>query len=531
MTEAKTPIPRMWMVRNPDDETLRHFLTERCAEIYWPGVQKAVEQIQDRENDEDRRPEDFELIKSAYREADPTVTPRQAGARCSQILRFVSEIRKDDWVITKDRARNAYRLGRVTGGRRDILAAEAEISRAVEWEKILACGLVPVQNRGNLGDRRTVFEISEDTARALLALFQSAAAAPAPADSRSPEAGASETHGAEDIAFSERPVAPGEWGAFTRAFPGNRLDAPETAAQKACRQAAHSIHGSNGGNPESPIWLCALEWGGGMKDTEEASELVKWFEDEAAWDREAMSGCPGDPDAWKVNWERLAWKKAVEAYKEAPRFYWPQFALMSLLMGERRMPAPEVFRRWHCLERQGLGYSFNVSFVARSGRNVSEALWRSQTVRDEGRELSWADWTGFATYADFFQYCAQARQPVFRALRKRFCPAVIYCGGKIERENFRRAWAEEDTKFTAVDKYGLTYAWLQNSEGKPDTLLVIGPFFNGPYSLWWTDYREGIAAVIREIAKRRLGSDEALAAWLRREETLGRIARHCAEGS
>lgn len=29
------------------------------------------------------------------------------------------------------------------------------------------------------------------------------------------------------------------------------------------RQAAASLYGCNGGNPESPIWLCALEWGGG----------------------------------------------------------------------------------------------------------------------------------------------------------------------------------------------------------------------------------------------------------------------------
>ncbi len=34
---------------------------------------------------------------------------------------------------------------------------------------------------------------------------------------------------------------------------------------KSFTEAAGSLYGLNGGNPESPVWLCGLEWGGGYK--------------------------------------------------------------------------------------------------------------------------------------------------------------------------------------------------------------------------------------------------------------------------
>lgn len=293
-------------------------------------------------------------------------------------------------------------------------------------------------------------------------------------------------------------------------------------SRKHLLDCVNSYQGLNGGDPRNPIWLCALEQS----------------------DNLATGDNPISPEEFRANQEDHYFLTPEQSYDFAiartgdskigrrggSHFYRGQFGILTALIentiSEREMSdAKNAARKYNFFGKSRFGYSLNVSPIPMTKHADTDNVW-SQPIMMESPEseqlLTLAEWTGFPSYSSFFSWCAKQRKPRFTALRKKYAPAVIYCGGLVALQDFKNLWMDEGTenenfKHEVVLNQDYYFRWLDNGEGKNDTLLMVGPFFCRQYGLNSYQKYWHVADLIRKLCNEKFGSEEK---WLKLSEFL-----------
>jgi restriction system protein len=104
---------------------------------------------------------DREAFKAAVRPYFPEKPKGYVINTASQLFRFATEIRKDDWVVYRSRFDRQLYVGRVTGDYRFDPTASAEYPnvRAVSWKKVIPLSAVSQGALHELGSALTLFQL------------------------------------------------------------------------------------------------------------------------------------------------------------------------------------------------------------------------------------------------------------------------------------------------------------------------------------------------------------------------------------
>ena len=285
---------------------------------------------------------------------------------------------------------------------------------------------------------------------------------------------------------------------------------------KSFTEAAGSLYGLNGGNPESPVWLCGLEWGGGYK-------LEKPEEPDFYQDNDVL---PVEPETVKA-WLKGDFDEDGTGRPGGSAFYRVQVALLKAIVdGDLGKGDPYTWMDEYKFFSKGCyGLGLNAFPVSMRNRATAWKNWTNDKVlKVDGRILSFAEWTGIPDFGAYRDWCAGLRQKAFCSLRRQYHPAVIYCGGKDDADYFFRMWADEADKNAESGTFAFQgsttemefrYRWLDNSANEQTTLLVVGPFFGGPYGLNSYDDILDCGQTIRRMCDAHFNDGGA---WLQRDK-------------
>lgn len=293
-------------------------------------------------------------------------------------------------------------------------------------------------------------------------------------------------------------------------------------SRKHLLDCVNSYQGLNGGDPRNPIWFCALEWGGGIVN--EGRTIVP--EDFKAYEQDNYFLTAAEVDDYIIG----KFAGSNRGRRGGCSFYRSQFGILTALIentpSQKEMTAARpAARKYHFFGESRFGYSLNVSPISMSSRSKADKEWRKvRRLKSPESEqfLTLAEWTGFSSYSSFFSWCAKQRKPRFTALRKKYAPTVIYCGGLVALQDFKNLWMDEGTEnenfnHEIVLNQDYYFRWLDNGEGENDTLLMVGPFFCNRYGLNGYKKYWRVADLIRKICNDKFGSEEK---WLRISEFL-----------
>lgn len=291
------------------------------------------------------------------------------------------------------------------------------------------------------------------------------------------------------------------------------------------RQAAASLYGINGGNPASPIWLCALEWGAGYSKEEpvDPKDPGKGFFadfETAAIEPEVLKG-----------WIRGDWNGNGRGRRGGSAFWRVQVSLLKAIIDAGVDDRKEHYDKkkpyewvdiYRFLDKGCYGFSLNAFPVPMAGRTSAWKHWRENKVLKVGGELlSFAEWTGMDTFYQYLDWVVETRRETFCALRRKYRPAIIYCGGKSDANHFLQLWTDEQDKNAEkgelhIGRFKSAYYWLDNEEKHHPTLLVLGYFFgSAPYAL--NSYEDVFlhGKALRELCDKKFNDGGG---WLQREK-------------
>lgn len=285
---------------------------------------------------------------------------------------------------------------------------------------------------------------------------------------------------------------------------------------EAFENAVASFYGAKGGNAESPVWLCGLEWGERWS-TEHPREPGFYRKDYS-------------PEAWSLSQDvvkRYMAEPSVDAKKGRPsgnRFYQMQVGLVHAIVSDTDEGRPaEWVDKFGFFSKGRYGLSLNAFPVSLKGGPGEEKRWKEDKVllvhEELGRAVSFAEWTGIATFAGYRKWCVATRRKVFSMFRREYHPAIIYCSGAHETKNFFDIWTDENDwdaqggAFKGIHFRG-NYLWLSNGPDKNSTLLAVGPSFGSQNGLdshdkcWW------LGRTLRRLCDEKFNDGGA---WLQRE--------------
>lgn len=281
--------------------------------------------------------------------------------------------------------------------------------------------------------------------------------------------------------------------------------------------AASSLYGNNGGNPESPIWVCGLEWGVGYSP-EEPKEPNFWSENDIF---------PIEPETMKA-WIKGDFDEDGIGRPGGSAFYRIQVALLKAIIdGDfgKKVDPYTWMDEYGFFSKGRYGLGLNAFPVSMRNRTIAWESWTNDKVlKVDGRILSFAEWTGIPDFNAYREWCAGLRQKAFCSLRRQYHPAVIYCGGKNEANYFFRMWTDEADKNAESGRFAFKgsatemefqYRWLDNGANKQATLLVVGPFFGGAYGLTSYDDILECGQNIRRMCDERFNDGGA---WLQKDK-------------
>lgn len=256
-----------------------------------------------------------------------------------------------------------------------------------------------------------------------------------------------------------------------------------------------SFYGCTTGNVDSPVWLCGLEWGGGLS-LEAPTYLDSWnpygFEDLQCW----------------------SWQEFKEEFW-APRSKYCQNALKVLLTIQKGHYCEKDYKlSWSELEKHktvganGLAMFLNAFPISFAGRSVADKDWQQYEVLfSDGSTKKFPDWLG-KSCENFWKYknfVLEHRAKTYVDERKKRCPKLIVCFGKNSASDFKTLWGVEENapEYLALsmrkdgncDCFGYL---LDNGSGKQKTLLFITPFIGGPYGLNSPELIENVFGQLRK---------------------------------
>ena len=238
-----------------------------------------------------------------------------------------------------------------------------------------------------------------------------------------------------------------------------------------------SCSGWLGGDPNNPIWFCAMEPADGLTCT--FSPLNYYPEQYPKGDPQPMSDELADVHFFA--------KYGGKSRPGGSAFFRSQVGILGYLVtGNKKTRAKEFFQTYRFYRENRLGLLLNLSPIGVTNRTNADKEWTNKCLQVDGYKelLSFKSWTGFDTYKnDYFPNLAKFRSRRFKELLRKYSPAVIYCGGKEKRawslEAFKTLWSASNLSFHETGENSLVKCfstWLENGSQQP-TLLVIGPFY------------------------------------------------------
>ena len=229
------------------------------------------------------------------------------------------------------------------------------------------------------------------------------------------------------------------------------------------RQWAYSLSGCDGGNLNADTWLCGIEWGG-------ASTAPGNYYDEL--EKEINAG-----EAEPYYKERFDWQESL-TYP-----YGRSFAkLFSAIQGknvEHYEQAVDELTGYELLKLNLYPIAFDSS---------DESLWKQYKLDEI---------TGFDEKHLFQTWCFLNRFPLFTKMRQERKPKLIICSGISYLLDFFLCFAGDQNNCDEIHYEDIVpqsnsnkqnkrrYYWCSLDNGTPgkDTMLVVIPFFSGPYGL------------------------------------------------
>jgi len=154
-------ISRMWMVRAGEKAFLiNDFVEKEIVAIGWNALgnlksYKTLEELKDK-------------VRITY----PDYKDGTVNMSCGQMMRFLNEFQKDDFVLTYNPNERVYWVGKIIS---DYFFADGQVDyfnqRKVEWKEKINRDDLSVATKNSLGSIATIFEISEDSKKEILSIL------------------------------------------------------------------------------------------------------------------------------------------------------------------------------------------------------------------------------------------------------------------------------------------------------------------------------------------------------------------------
>ena len=233
-----------------------------------------------------------------------------------------------------------------------------------------------------------------------------------------------------------------------------------------------------------------------------------------------------EPEVLK-GWIRGDWNGDGRGRPGGSAFYRVQVSLLKAIIDagvDDKKDPYEWVDIYRFLDKGCYGFSLNAFPVSMAGRTSAWKHWvENKVLKVDGKLLSFAEWTGIDTFYQYLDWVVETRRETFCALRRKYRPAIIYCGGRSDANRFLRIWTDEKDKNAEkgelnLGRFNSTYYWLDNGENHHPTLLVLGYFFgSSPYALgsYQAVFEHGKA--LYELCNEKFNDGGA---WLQRERFL-----------
>ncbi|WP_345848455.1 hypothetical protein [Shewanella algae] len=232
------------------------------------------------------------------------------------------------------------------------------------------------------------------------------------------------------------------------------------------KNMALSFYGCDGGNLNSTVWTCGLEWGGGYENNEipesELKALKLW-----SWDTdgETVAGCLRHQYNQKLAWffsYLYGWN--VDDYKNE-----------------------SIKNKLFCSE--GTGFKMNAFPI--SFKNRDSVSW-SQKIKEQ---------TGIDSFQVYKEWCIENRGKHFHNLIQKHNPQIVLCTGISSSNEFFRFFKCD---ISTIAHHNEFHSGLTN-DGK--TLIFVVPFFGGRNGINSYSKMESLVSKINHFASLYFNND------------------------
>jgi hypothetical protein len=246
------------------------------------------------------------------------------------------------------------------------------------------------------------------------------------------------------------------------------------------RNLAMSFYGCDGGNLDSPIWTCGLEWGGGLQDNEIPQDdfmntaICSW--DSPGW---SARGC--------LSGRRMGYNQKL-AWFFSYYFGWD--------IHNYKQDAEE--QKLFC--KNGIGFKMNafpISFKDRRTVTWNEAIMRQ---------------TGLNDFDKYREWCIENRGRYYYDLVKKHSPKLVLCTGIDSYKEFFRFFRCDEIE-PIPDNY--IYVSKTNSD---KTLVFVVPFFGGPYGINSYKKMENLVVSVKKRCFEHFGSEDWISKYIKRAQ-------------
>lgn len=252
------------------------------------------------------------------------------------------------------------------------------------------------------------------------------------------------------------------------------------------QELALSFYGSDGGNLDSEIWFCGLEWGGSLAfnaDTEE--EMIAPTAEEGGY----LVTTPKINDyrkniSWSLGFEGAVTNGVNQKICWFLNYYY-NLEPTDHYSYEQFVSAHEI-----CFNLPtGKGFKMNLFPLKATSHNREWCEKRSRL-------------TGFNNRASYEVWCMIHRGAYYQALLKLHNPKVILGFGKTHAGKYYRFWGVElvDKSTQTLGDITIEYCQIPGT----DTYLMITPFFGGVYGINTGEKMQDLTELVHRILKTRM---------------------------
>lgn len=247
------------------------------------------------------------------------------------------------------------------------------------------------------------------------------------------------------------------------------------------KELALSFYGCDGGNLQSKIWFCGLEWGGDLvwEENTDSEKIVTIDEDYGYLDDQyrEVDYCNN------VSWSHGFGGGLANGFNQ--KICW--FLNYYLGLDPTDSYQYDDFVREHKIcfnEPDGIGFKMNLFPLNSPGHNHD---W------DENR----ARFSGFFARRAYEEWCEVHRGEFFQRLVRENGPEVIIATGKTSWSKFVRFFGAEAIPLqeASLNEVTISYCKLPYS----DTYLIITPFFGGPSGINSFKKMQDLATLVHQV--------------------------------